>query len=46
MGIRPKERRPCKSDDDGEDVGDAYMFIGMERSTKLVLAYPLGEAHS
>jgi len=32
-----------KSDDDGEEVGDAYMFIGMERTTKLVLAYHLGK---
>jgi len=32
-----------KSDDDGEEVGDAYMFIGMEASTKLVLAYHLGK---
>jgi IS1 family transposase len=32
-----------KSDDDGAEVGDAYMFIGMERSTKLVLAYHLGK---
>jgi len=32
-----------KSDDDGAEVGDAYCFIGMERSTKLVLAYHLGK---
>lgn len=32
-----------KSDDDGEEVGDAYCFIGMERTTKLVLAYHLGK---
>ena len=32
-----------KSDDDGAEVGDAYMFVGMERSTKLVLAYHLGK---
>jgi transposase-like protein/IS1 family transposase len=32
-----------KSDDDGPEVGDAYCFIGMERSTKLVLAYHLGK---
>jgi IS1 family transposase len=32
-----------KSDDDGDGVGDAYMFIGMEASTKLVLAYHLGK---
>lgn len=32
-----------KTDDDGEDVGDAYCFVGMERSTKLVLAYHLGK---
>jgi IS1 family transposase len=30
-----------KSDDDGAEVGDAYCFIGMERTTKLVLAYHL-----
>jgi IS1 family transposase len=32
-----------KSDDDGAEVGDAYCFIGMERNTKLVLAYHLGK---
>jgi IS1 family transposase len=32
-----------KSDDDGAETGDAYCFIGMERSTKLVLAYHLGK---
>jgi transposase-like protein/IS1 family transposase len=32
-----------KSEDDGAEVGDAYCFIGMERSTKLVLAYHLGK---
>lgn len=32
-----------KSDDDGPEVGDAYCFIGMERSTKLILAYHLGK---
>jgi transposase-like protein/IS1 family transposase len=32
-----------KSDDDGAEVGDAYCFVGMERHTKLVLAYHLGK---
>jgi transposase-like protein/IS1 family transposase len=32
-----------KSDDDGEELGDAYMFVAMEASTKLVLAYHLGK---
>ena len=32
-----------KSDDDGAEVGDAYCFVGMERSTKLVLAWHLGK---
>lgn len=32
-----------KSDSDGAELGDAYCFIGMERSTKLVLAYHLGK---
>jgi len=32
-----------KSDDDGAELGDAYCFIGMERSTKLVLAHHLGK---
>lgn len=32
-----------KRDGDGEEVGDAYCFIGMERNTKLVLAYHLGK---
>ena len=33
-----------KSDDDGAEVGDAYCFIGMERSTKLILAHHLPTA--
>jgi transposase-like protein/IS1 family transposase len=32
-----------KTDEDGAELGDAYCFIGMERSTKLVLAYHLGK---
>jgi transposase-like protein/IS1 family transposase len=32
-----------KSAADGEEVGDAYCFVGIERSTKLVLAYHLGK---
>ena len=32
-----------KSKEDGAELGDAYCFIGMERSTKLVLAYHLGK---
>lgn len=32
-----------KSDDDGVEVGDAYCFVGMERNTKLVLAWHLGK---
>jgi IS1 family transposase len=32
-----------KSDDDGPELGDAYCFIGMERTSKLVLAYHLGK---
>jgi transposase-like protein/IS1 family transposase len=32
-----------KSDDDGAEVGDAYCFIGMERTSKLVLAHHLGK---
>lgn len=32
-----------KSDDDGEEVGDVYCFIGMERSPKLILAHHLGK---
>jgi len=32
-----------KSDDDGEELGDAYCFIGIERSTKLILAHHLGK---
>jgi len=32
-----------KSDDDGAEVGDAYCFVGMERNTKLVLAWHLGK---
>ena len=32
-----------KSQEDGEETGDAYCFIGMERTTKLVLAYHLGK---
>lgn len=32
-----------KSEEDGAELGDAYCFIGMERSTKLVLAWHLGK---
>ena len=32
-----------KSEEDGAEFGDAYCFIGMERNTKLVLAYHLGK---
>jgi transposase-like protein/IS1 family transposase len=32
-----------KSDDDGAEVGAAYCFIGMERTSKLVLAWHLGK---
>ena len=39
--VGKKERR--KTTEDGEELGDAYCFIGMERSTKLVLAYHLGK---
>jgi hypothetical protein len=35
-----------KSDDDGAEVGDAYSFVGMERHTKLVLAYHLGKRNA
>jgi IS1 family transposase len=32
-----------KSEEDGAELGDAYCFVGMERNTKLVLAYHLGK---
>jgi IS1 family transposase len=32
-----------KSDDDGAELGDAYCFVGMERNSKLVLAWHLGK---
>jgi transposase-like protein/IS1 family transposase len=32
-----------KSDNDGVELGDAYCFVGMERNTKLVLAWHLGK---
>lgn len=32
-----------KSEEDGAEMGDAYCFIGMERTTKLVLAWHLGK---
>jgi IS1 family transposase len=31
-----------KAESDGAEVGDAYCFVGIERETKLVLAYHLG----
>jgi IS1 family transposase len=31
-----------KAESDGVEVGDAYCFVGIERETKLVLAYHLG----
>jgi transposase-like protein/IS1 family transposase len=38
-----QKKESHKSKDDGEEVGDAYCFIGMERNCKLVLAYHLGK---
>ncbi len=32
-----------KTADHGDELGDAYCFVAMERSTKLVLAYHLGK---
>lgn len=32
-----------KSEDDGAELGEAYCFIGMERTSKLVLAWHLGK---
>jgi len=32
-----------KTSGDGAEVGDAYCFVGMERTTKLVLAFHLGK---
>jgi IS1 family transposase len=32
-----------KAEEDGAELGDAYCFVGMERSTKLVLAFHLGK---
>lgn len=32
-----------KTEEDGAEVGDAYCFVGMERNTKLVLAFHLGK---
>lgn len=42
--VQKKDAHKLK--DDGEEVGDAYRFIGMERSTKLVPAYYLGKRSS
>jgi transposase-like protein len=32
-----------KTEEDGAEVGDAYCFVGMERSSKMVLAFHLGK---
>jgi transposase-like protein/IS1 family transposase len=32
-----------KTEEDGAELGDAYAFVGMERNTKLVLAWHLGK---
>jgi len=32
-----------KTDDDGAEVGDAFCFVGIERNTKLILAFHLGK---
>lgn len=38
-----KEGHKWDFEKDADEIGDAYCFIGMERSTKLVLAYHLGK---
>lgn len=40
--VSMKERTRLKKFPDGAEIGDAYCFIGLERGTKLVLAWHLG----
>jgi transposase-like protein/IS1 family transposase len=41
--VQKKEGHKMDHEKDIREIGDAYCFIGMERSTKLVLAYHLGK---
>ena len=40
--VAMKERQRARKCPDKDGVGDAYCFIGMERTTKLILAWHLG----
>lgn len=40
--VSMKERQKAKKEIQSEQIGDAYTFVGMERDSKLVLAWHLG----
>jgi transposase-like protein/IS1 family transposase len=40
--VSMKERTRLRKFPDGAEIGDAYCFIGLERETKLILAWHLG----
>lgn len=40
--VKKKERRKTPSDKGREDIGDQYLFIALERHTKIVLCWQLG----
>lgn len=44
--VQMKERTREKNCPDTDEVGDAYCFIGIERETKLILAWHLGRRSS
>lgn len=41
--VQKKEGHKAPHEESIEEIGDAYCFVGMERNTKLVLAYHLGK---
>ncbi len=41
--VYKKEGHKLPQEQDAAHIGDAYCFVGMERHTKLVLAYHLGK---
>lgn len=44
VGMKEKTRKRLKTEEDG--VGDAYCFIGIERTTKLIVSWHLGKRTS
>jgi len=44
--VKMKEKMRSRTQSEADGVGDAYCFIGMERGTKLILAWHLGRRTS